>query len=144
MIGTDEYRAAIGCFCPRAARIRGPYLEDRLITFLKLVKHYVFDLACNITSEHCAAAYSTDICAQVLKCLLIIGNVEQNPGPSQCCVRGCHNKYGRTDVKKSYFTFPKDEVKCKAWVENMPQAQKEGWTPGKNSVICEDHFVGGK
>ncbi len=140
----DEYQASVGSFLLRARGIQWPYFEDTLTTYLKLLKHYIFKLDYNIPiKERCAAAYGTGICAQVLRCLLIIGNVEQNPGPKQCCIRGCRNKFGKTDVKKSYFTFPKNETRCNSWLANMPQVQEEGWTPGKNSVICEDHFVGG-
>ena len=62
----------------------------------------------------------------------------------QCGVRGCSNVWGKGDVKRNFYSFPTNEEKRKLWVANMPQAQVEGWTPTKNSVICQDHFVGGK
>ncbi len=87
---------------------------------------------------------SGPICAQAQSSLLIIGNIEQNPGPGRkCCVRGCPNIQGIKGVYRQFFLFPNDEKKRNVWVANMPQSQEEGWTPAKSSTICQDHFVAG-
>ncbi len=107
------------------------------------MKDYVFNLACIISDEECCDTFSGLICAQVLACLLTIGNIEKNPGPNSCCVRGCPNISGKGDVKRSFFSFPINDDVRNSWLAAMPQVQEEGWKPLKHHVICQDHFKGG-
>ena len=73
--------------------------------------------------------------------------INPNAHGSLCCVVGCSNRVG-TDrlqgIVRKYHHFPSAETKAKRrqmWIDAIPRA---GWTPTQRSVICGDHFVGGK
>ncbi len=109
------------------------------LAYPKLIKHYVFKLRIEDVDD----MHSGLLCDQVLACLLVIGNIEQNPGPNSCCIRGCPNVYGKGARKRTFFSFPSNEQLRNAWIANMPQAKEEGWLPLNHHTICQDHFEGG-
>ncbi|XP_062602320.1 uncharacterized protein LOC134264038 [Saccostrea cucullata] len=59
-----------------------------------------------------------------------------------CVVYKCHNKADAGSKEKgvSFFRFPKDKRKRKAWVKAI---QRDKWTPTEASYVCSAHFQGG-
>lgn len=60
--------------------------------------------------------------------------------PSGCCVPGCVNQKGG-------FTFPHNNKIRRSWIASISRVivdtkgKKKLWNPGKDSRVCEDHFV---
>ena len=56
--------------------------------------------------------------------------------PNCCCtVLKCSNRGGHE--------FPKDNIRCKAWVIAIRREEKGGkkWWPTANSIVCKRHFL---
>ena len=60
----------------------------------------------------------------------------------QCVVFKCSNRQsvGTKERGVSFFRFPKDLKKRKAWVKAVNRAD---WAPNEYSRICSEHFVDG-
>ena len=54
-----------------------------------------------------------------------------------CAALGCSNVH-RKGCGKSFFTFPKDTVRRKAWTIFC---KREAFVPTKNHRLCSDHFT---
>uniref|UniRef100_A0A672T434 THAP-type domain-containing protein n=1 Tax=Sinocyclocheilus grahami TaxID=75366 RepID=A0A672T434_SINGR len=58
---------------------------------------------------------------------------------SACCAVRCNLTSGTNALSKiKMFRFPKDQTRRQAWITAV---QREAWLPGKNSRICNTHFV---
>lgn len=60
----------------------------------------------------------------------------------QCVVYQCTNRQGERarDNGVSFFRFPKDSKKRKAWVRAI---NRDEWVPTEFSRVCSEHFTGG-
>ena len=56
-----------------------------------------------------------------------------------CVVFGCKTGYGSNPVKIPAHKFPDGKVLRQKWIDQINRGA--GWTPTKNSVVCEKHFV---
>uniref|UniRef100_A0A673FQF5 THAP-type domain-containing protein n=1 Tax=Sinocyclocheilus rhinocerous TaxID=307959 RepID=A0A673FQF5_9TELE len=60
---------------------------------------------------------------------------------SACCAVRCNLTSGTNALSKiKMFRFPKDQTRRQAWITAV---RREAWLPGKNSRICNTHFVTG-
>lgn len=69
-------------------------------------------------------------------------------GGSYCSVVSCHN-CTRRDAQRGirFHQFPmKDAARCEVWIRRVNRKARDGtlWRPSKSSVICSEHFVGGR
>ena len=61
---------------------------------------------------------------------------------SGCSAIGCTMRKNTNLLSQvKMYRFPKNEVLRAAWCNAM---RREGWTPTKNSVICNAHFLEGE
>ena len=61
-------------------------------------------------------------------------------GGRYCCVKDCHSRQGRDDVR--FFSFPKkNKEQFEKWTIRV---KRENFVPNAFTVICGHHFVKGK
>ncbi len=66
-----------------------------------------------------------------------------------CCVVGCSNSQGRDIARGIMFhKFPVNNKRRQLWIQAVKRGKSnkpsELWTPAKNTVICSEHFFGGR
>lgn len=64
-------------------------------------------------------------------------------GNGSCCSAiGCSMRRGTNLLSQvKMFKFPTDPVRRAAWCNAL---KRDNWTPNKNSLICNAHFVTGE
>ncbi len=85
MIGLEQYRKAVGIFHAGGGNLgSNHHLNRRAAKHIKHLSSIFFHwLYCTLYTDHSheQSFYVAHQCAQVIATLLIIGNVEKNPGP---------------------------------------------------------------
>ncbi|CAL4195677.1 unnamed protein product, partial [Meganyctiphanes norvegica] len=68
-------------------------------------------------------------------------------GGSSCCVQSCQNSVGRRNKNVIFYSFPiGNSEQRQQWIKSIGRKNPDGsyWEPSPHSVICSEHFVGGK
>ncbi len=84
MISIQQYRASIGTFHVRATRdllITKIPFEEKIVSFHNLLVSYCYNIATSCVDDAELCSNYAKLCAQVICFLLLIGNIEANPGP---------------------------------------------------------------
>ncbi len=75
--------------------------------------------------------------------------IPRGRGGRYCVVVGCHNNQkrdGRRGIK--FHSFPKTEERRKQWIlairRSVPGKPGKLWEPSQHSVVCSEHFRGGR
>ena len=73
----------------------------------------------------------------------------KQPKGRYCVVVGCHNNTHRDGARGVKFhLFPKDSERRKKWISAVrrsnPAKPTELWQPSSSSLVCSQHFLGGK
>ena len=60
-----------------------------------------------------------------------------------CCAIGCTVRDGKETKEAGiqFYRIPQDETKRMLWVNAI---RRKDWQPSASTVICSQHFVGGK